>query len=70
MTVVCVNKDQFWGGNGVSGITIDKVYRVYVEDNSGYKIMNDNGDLSFYLKERFKPLDDVRRDKLKELLGL
>ena len=66
MMVVCLQKDVHKYDRPLD-ITIGKVYYVYEEDNSGYKIKNDKGQIGFYWKGRFKHLDSVRDKKLESI---
>ena len=50
-------------------LTVGKIYEVIREDEkNGYWLLNDRGALFSYSKELFKPLSEVRNEKIDRLL--
>lgn len=61
MMVVCIEK--------MGGLTLGKIYQeVGGGDETFYTIINDNGEFMIYFKSRFKPLSDIREEKLNQIL--
>jgi hypothetical protein len=50
-------------------ITPDKSYRVTEIDNVGYRIINDNGQNFWYVKEKFYSIDEVRDIMINDILN-
>lgn len=50
-------------------ITIGKKYKIVEMDNIGFKIYNDKGFCSWYIKGKFEPLE-ISRNKILEELGI
>ena len=48
-------------------LTKGKWYNVVEEDKTHYKVIDDEGDLSWWRKDYFKTQAEVREDKLREL---
>ena len=62
MRIVCKNNgDDYWD------ITIGKTYDV-IEEYKYYKIINDSGKEEWFVKYWFKPLSEVRNEKIDKLL--
>jgi hypothetical protein len=69
MKVKCIDNKNL-NGNIVIGITIGKIYDVIGQDKYGYNIINDdNSKLWNYPEEYFRPLSEIRNDKINKLLG-
>lgn len=49
-------------------LTIGKFYEVVDFSATGYRIIDDNGHLTFYNKSLFKTLEKYREDKINRLL--
>lgn len=49
-------------------LTINKIYDGSDFDNYHYHVLNDNSTHSLYPKENFKPLDNIREEKLSDIL--
>jgi hypothetical protein len=62
MKVICIRQDP------AESITIGKIYTVSF-NLSYYQIENDRGDLWVYPKDLFKPLDEIREEKINKLLS-
>ena len=64
MKIKCINNDNGW-----IALTIGETYEVtYIYKESDYEIINDNGYSSFYPKRIFKPLSEIRAEKIDKLL--
>jgi hypothetical protein len=64
MKVKCIYNDNGW-----FYLTIGKVYEVINIDDAGdYLIMDDDNDKLWYLKKWFKPLSEIRIEKIDKLL--
>ena len=50
-------------------ITLDKSYKVTEVDNSGFRIINDDDDNFWYVKEKFYSIDEVRDIMINEILN-
>ena len=50
-------------------ITINKSYWVTEVDNIGFRIINDDGDNFWYVKEKFYPIDEKRDIMINEILN-
>ena len=50
-------------------ITLDKSYEVTEVDNIGFRIINDDGDNFWYVKEKFYSIDEVRDIMINEILN-
>lgn len=50
-------------------ITIDKSYCVTEVDNIGFRIINDNGDNFWYVKEKFYPIGEMRNIIINQILN-
>jgi hypothetical protein len=53
----------------LESITPDKSYEVTEVDDIGFKIINDNGDNFWYVKEKFYSIDEVRDIMINEILN-
>ena len=77
MKVVCINNinDRFTASEVDVGhplkLSIGKIYTALNDQKDwnwmGVKILNDNGQIKFYDRERFKSLEEWRQIKLNEL---
>lgn len=67
MKVLCIN--NFVNGTNIFqvGISINKIYDVIEEDDSEYRIINDDIKNIWYLKSRFILLSEIREEKLNQL---
>jgi hypothetical protein len=63
MKVVCIYNENF-----ESYLTIDKSYDVIEERSLNYKIIDNDGDEFWYFAEWFKPLSEMRNEKINKLL--
>jgi hypothetical protein len=64
MKVVCVdNKNGY-------GLIIGKTYEVIKEDKYGYYIIDEYGTKGYYIKILFKPISEIRNEKIDILLDL
>jgi hypothetical protein len=61
MKVKCINS-KFWY------LTIGKMYDVINENDYFYEIVEDSGYSNWYHKEYFKPLSEIRNEKIDKLL--
>ena len=61
MKVICID-DEFTD----RPITYGKIYDVE-EDEVWYRVLDDSGRISSYYKWRFKSIEELRDDKLKEI---
>ena len=50
-------------------ITPDKSYKVTEVDNIGFRIINDDGDNFWYVKEKFYSIDELRDIMINEILN-
>ena len=50
-------------------ITLDKSYKVTEVDNIGFRIINDDDDNFWYVKEKFYSIDEVRDIMINEILN-
>ena len=50
-------------------ITPDKSYKVTEVDNIGFRIINDDDDNFWYVKEKFYSIDEVRDIMINEILN-
>ena len=50
-------------------ITINKSYKVTEVDNIGFRIINDDGDNFWYVKEKFYSIDELRDIMINEILN-
>jgi hypothetical protein len=62
MKVVCINNI------GQPYLTINKAYEIVTINGLYYKIISVNGYKHWYPKEYFKPLSEIRNDKIDKLL--
>ena len=62
MKVECINK-----GDNIY-LTIGKTYDINNYNDKCYKIINDNNKDWYYSKEYFKPLSEIRNEKINKLL--
>ena len=64
MKVKCINN------NGIEILlTVGKIYNVIKIDNDGdYGIINDLGSNCWFFKEYFKPLSEIRNERIDKLL--
>jgi hypothetical protein len=62
MKVKCIDRG-FW-----LLLTIGKTYDVIDVTGNWYLIINDNGDKDWYYKSSFKPLSEIRNEKIDKLL--
>jgi hypothetical protein len=63
MKVKCIN-NNYW-----KYLTIGKTYDViHINYNGDYIIMDDDNDKLWYPKEFFKPLSEIRNEKIDKLL--
>ena len=53
----------------LKSITPDKSYKVTEVDNIGFRIINDDGDNFWYVKEKFYSIDEVRDIMINEILN-
>jgi hypothetical protein len=72
MKLVCVKKmaSAFYP-TGCPGLTINKIYQMITEyhnDGIYYEIIDDMGDLRFYESTYFKPLYEIRNEKINMIL--
>ena len=63
MKIVCIDNK-----NCAFNLTIDKIYNTYDDDLCNYYMYNDGGHFHYYPKEWFKPLSEVRNEKIDKLL--
>ena len=56
------------GSNIEIKLTIGKWYDALYSDDYEYGLINDDGNESMYLMERFKTLDEVREEQLNKLI--
>jgi hypothetical protein len=64
MKIKCINnKDEYWEYY----LTLDKTYEVIEINDDNYYIINYK---NYYLKEWFKPLSEIRNEKIDKLLGI
>ena len=78
MKVICIDNDYYCKASPLydielklksDSVTLNKVYDVVSIDSDGHFIItDDNGITIGYYKERFKPVEEAREEKLKELL--
>ncbi len=68
MQVICIDNGSNGYGSG-RGLTLNKVYDV-IDDNwtHSYLIIDDKGDKTQYIIQRFKLLSEVREEKINEIL--
>jgi hypothetical protein len=66
MKVKCIDSNGGW-------LTIGKIYEVLEIDEKAsgfYWMMNNYGKRDWYFKDRFKPLSEIRIEKINKLLRL
>jgi SH3-like domain-containing protein len=66
MKVKCINKRDWLY------ITIGKTHEVIYENiiRDTFKIIDDDGDVGWFLKSRFIPLSEIRTEKINKLLEI
>lgn len=82
MKLVCVDNSKYDDDDSLpqtflvkvcQSLTIGNIYESLNDESQwesiGIFVRNDNEDRYYYRISRFRKLDDVREDKLKELLG-
>lgn len=73
MRVVCID-DRKRGEYKDSHLTLNKIYlvieSVYLLGESQYKIQNDKLEIEYYLALRFKTIEDIRDEKINNILFL
>ena len=62
MIVKCINTYGWYN------LTIGKTYEVITQDKWFYKIINDNGKEDLFPKVYYKPLSEIRAEKIDKLL--
>jgi hypothetical protein len=64
MKIKCINKD------GWKYLTKDKIYEVIIENDgfNNYAVLDDKDCVWWYPKECFKPLYEIRNEKINKLL--
>ena len=74
--VVCIDNGDGYTKAGTAysvrgELTIDKSYLAgpSLGDDSMYSLSNDRGESTFYFRKRFKPLDEIREEKINMILG-
>ena len=66
MKVKCIDNKYF-----EKYLTIGEIYDVISIDHEGdYKLCDNYGEQGYYYKYRFKPLSEIRNEKIDKLLGL
>jgi hypothetical protein len=60
MRVKCIN-------DGLSFLTVNEIYNV-IDEDAGYKIINNIGSNWIIPKEWFKPFYEIRKEKIDKLL--
>lgn len=72
MKVVCIDNDNLIHGTGISLLTIDKIYDVIEERGvtlgSIYRLKDDRGEITWYSVSRFVSLQEVRNEKIDQIL--
>lgn len=63
MKIICINEDNW------RGLIIDKVYDAIGYDDDWYVIIDANNIKCKYLKEWFKPLSEVRNEKINKIIN-
>ena len=64
MKVQCIRN-----GEREKYLTIGKIYYVIDEDADEYLIIDDDDDEWPYIKQRFKPLSEIRNESINKLLS-
>jgi len=76
MRVVCINNSELIIGNDIYGdcessLTVGRSYDSKLEDDDTILIKNNDKGLSVWYKScRFKPLSEIREEKLNELFAV
>ena len=66
MKVVCID-DYTLSGIKIFGLTVGKIYEVNLGSKTSYRIVDDNGQPTWYNEDVLMPLEKYRELKLKEL---
>ena len=66
MKVVCID-DCTLSGKKIGGLTVGKIYEVNLDRKSYFRIVDDNGQTTWYHDDVLMPLEKYRELKLKEL---
>ncbi len=74
MNIICIDSSSNGGLNfgKPSGLTVGKIYESLpyegLTKETHYQLINDKGNIYNYLKARFKTLEQVREEKLNDIL--
>ena len=66
MIVICID-DKHLASKKKTRLTLNKKYEVLSISYVGYRLVNDEGELETFVKDRFIKLQDKRISRLKEL---
>ena len=67
MKVVCIDDYTLSSGKKITGLTVGKIYEVNLGSKTPYRIVDDNGQTTWYHDDVLMPLEKYRELKLKEL---
>lgn len=66
--VVCISLKKPYGlGEDYIHLTVGKTYDTHIYSDRHYLLTDDNLEEALYLKTCFKPLEDIRKEKLEKL---
>ena len=69
MKVVCINNEMLMESKAqIYKLTVGKIYEVRKASHMEYEIINDEGNVGRYFKERFSELEKYRNEKIEKIL--